>query len=144
MNWGKGIAIAFILFAAYIGFLVVITLREDFYLVSEDYYKKEIEYQQQINREVNHSKLQEKPTIVFVAQKNELVISFPASIKPSENGIIHLFRPSNAEIDKKFSLILNDGIQRIPLNNMAKGLWKVKFNWNWKGEEYYQEQTIVI
>ena len=144
MNWGKSIVLAFILFAGYIGFLVVVTLKEDFYLVSEDYYKKEIEYQQQIQRESNFNQLSVKPSLVFEPASKLLMISFPTTIEPDKEGIIHLFRPSDAKIDKIFSLDLKENQQNISLQGMTKGLWKVKFNWTLLGKEFYQEKTIVI
>lgn len=48
MNWGKGIAIFLTLFIAFITTLAVILIRADANLVSEDYYLKEIQYEDEI------------------------------------------------------------------------------------------------
>ena len=50
MNWGKWIIVSFVLFAAFIGILVVICVRQDISLVSKNYYQEELAYQQQIDR----------------------------------------------------------------------------------------------
>ena len=53
MNWGKGVTIAFILFVGFIMFMVVGAFRENFDLVSDDYYLEEINYQDKINQKAN-------------------------------------------------------------------------------------------
>jgi hypothetical protein len=40
----------FILFAAFIGTLVTVCLRQDISLVSKDYYKEELQYENQLTR----------------------------------------------------------------------------------------------
>ena len=59
MNWGKSIILAFVLFAGFIATLVVVCVREDISLVSKDYYKEELLYQDQIQRLNNASQLKE-------------------------------------------------------------------------------------
>ena len=44
MNWGTWIALSFVLFALFIGALVVVCVRQDINLVALDYYKQEIDY----------------------------------------------------------------------------------------------------
>ena len=49
MNWGWKIALLFSGFVLFILFLVFKSVQQDFYLVSKDYYKQEIEYQKVID-----------------------------------------------------------------------------------------------
>ena len=63
MNWGKSIIAAFLFFALFIGVLVFICMKQEVSLVSKDYYKDEINYQQQIERLNNAEHLESKPTI---------------------------------------------------------------------------------
>jgi len=63
MNIGKWIVVAFVLFAAFIGTLVVVCVRQDVSLVSRDYYRQELAYQNQIQRLNNTAALLEKPVI---------------------------------------------------------------------------------
>ena len=52
MDWGKGILLTIIAFVGFIMTLVVISVRQDdIHLVAENYYEKEIKYQDQIERE---------------------------------------------------------------------------------------------
>ncbi|MEY3438013.1 MAG: hypothetical protein RL265_598, partial [Bacteroidota bacterium] len=48
MNWGRGIILAMALFMGFILFLVVNIMLHTVDLESEDYYKKEINYEQEI------------------------------------------------------------------------------------------------
>ena len=49
MDWGKGILLTIIAFVAFIMTLVVISVKQDdIHLVTENYYEKEIKYQDQI------------------------------------------------------------------------------------------------
>ena len=50
MNWGKSIVLSFVLFAAFIVTLVTVCLRQDISLVSKEYYKEELQYENQLTR----------------------------------------------------------------------------------------------
>ena len=50
MNWGHKIVMTFIVFAAIIISMVVISMRQDVSLVAADYYKQELAYTEQMNK----------------------------------------------------------------------------------------------
>ena len=66
MDFGKWIVVAFVLFAVFIGTLVTVCVRQDISLVSKEYYKEELAYQDQIVRIANTEKLGLKPKITKV------------------------------------------------------------------------------
>ena len=101
MNWGKSSVVAFIMFAGFIATLVTVCIREDVSLVSKDYYKDELAYQDQIRRVNNANALSQKPTIQKVG--NSLEIHFN-QFNNIENGILKLFRPSDSAMDTVFAL----------------------------------------
>lgn len=146
MNWGKGIVIAFIVFAIVIGSLVVISLNQEVGLVAPDYYQQEIAYQDQIERKENFNALKSKPIIKKVAE-NVLIVDFPKELYTTfVNGNLLLFRPSNAKLDRKLEIVLDsEGQQRIPVSDMIKGMWKIKMSWKAIDDvEYYSESIIHI
>jgi len=58
MNWEKKIAIVYLSFVGFMGFLVWKCLQQDdIHLVSKDYYQKEIAYQKDIDRMNNTNQL---------------------------------------------------------------------------------------
>ncbi len=143
MNWGKWIIVAFILFAGFIGTLVTVCLRQDISLVSKDYYKEELAYQDQIVRMKNASQLSQKP-VIKVVDNHALQIDFNQFNKV-EKGELKLFRPSNSDMDKKFLFGPSDqSRQTFPVDILQKGMYRAKIQWTMDGKEFYIEQVIYI
>jgi nitrogen fixation protein FixH len=139
MNWGHKIAIVYTSFALLIVTMVVLCAKQtDIFLVSPDYYKDEINYQQRIDNEGNaqHAAMQ----ISQQTDKIELVWN-----KGAADGVVWLFRPADANQDLKLPLMLDGaGKQVIPTAQLKKGLWRVKVQWQHGNKKYYQEQAITI
>ncbi len=143
MNFGKWIVVSFLLFAVFIGTLVTICIRQDVELVSKDYYKEELAYQDQIQRLNNTEQLQHKPVVKVIAN-NALQIEFNQT-EEILNGELNLFCPSNSKMDKYFKLLsTKDGSQLIALNGLNKGMYKAKLSWSMQGKEFYIEEIIYI
>ncbi|UII25586.1 FixH family protein [Fulvivirga maritima] len=144
MNWGTRIVIVFVCFVALIATMITICMRQDVSLVAQDYYVQEIAYQDQIDRIKNASSLGGDQLLVDY-DRGSSVLSLNIPNKTISNGEIHFFRPSDASLDKKYIIRLDEsGAQNFDLTTFKKGLWKVKINWNRDGKEYYEEQSIVI
>jgi len=139
MNWGTGILLSIIGFIVIIMTMVVISVRMDgIELVTEGYYEKEIAYQDQIDKE-QVTLDQNRDVISFNSQKQLLILDLPAGVK----GNLHLFRPSNAELDQKLSLDgSNIGVIEIPVDKLKEGYWKAQLNWTENGIEFYQEKKL--
>ena len=141
MDWGKGILITIIAFVGFMITLVVISVRQDdIHLVAENYYEKEIKYQDQIEREKATAGLG-REVLVFDAQNKFLVLDLPIGTK----GSIQLFRPSDARLDQEFLLdITDEGKTTIPLDELKSGYWRVQMTWAENGVEFYQEKKIDL
>ena len=124
--------------------MVFISMNQDINLVAEDYYRQEIAYEDQINRERNTSKLEKAPTIKLDRSNQLVIVEFPVElISKLQEGNIHMFRPSDSNLDKRFRLNLNEeGIQAISISGQPKGLWRIKLLWRDTNLEYYQEQIL--
>lgn len=141
MSWGKWIIVAFILFAAFIATLVTVCIRQDISLVSKDYYKEELAYQDQIIRMSNTSQLGQKPKIGIY--NNFLQIDFNPSHR-IEKGELKLFRRSDPKMDKLFPLKSFTYVQIFPINGLQKGMYRAKLQWTMNGKEFYLEEVIYI
>lgn len=134
---------AFVLF--FIGYLIFSTsLRVD--LVTQDYYAREIDYQRQIDR-INRTKpFASTIKITLDKRENAIRIIFPEYFNPgSMAGTIHLFRPSDAGSDRTINLSLNHNREQLfPSGTLAKGNWKVKLNWDYEGQEYFLEKSLMV
>ncbi|MFA3782302.1 FixH family protein [Melioribacteraceae bacterium 4301-Me] len=144
ISWGVKITIVYGLFVLFIVTLVIIFMNQKVDLVDDDYYPKEIVYQQQINKIQRTQKLPEHVSIDTKLKGIE--IKFPASYNPADiSGKINFYRPSDKTKDFTINLSLNQNCQQlIPSDNLEKGLWKVKIEWNHLGTSYYNESTIMV
>ena len=143
MNWGKSIVLSFILFAAFIGTLVTVCLRQDISLVSKDYYKEELQYENQLTRLKNVSQLASKP-VIKVLENKTIQITFDR-FADMEKGELRLFRPSDSSKDKKYSLVpTSKATQEFPTTDLTPGMYRAKMQWTMNGKEFFLEEVIFI
>jgi len=143
MNWGKSIVLSFILFAAFIGTLVTVCVRQDISLVSKDYYKEELQYENQLTRLKNVSQLSSKP-VIKVLENKTIQITFDR-FNDMENGELRLFRPSDSSKDKKYSIVpTSNATQEFPTTDLTPGMYRAKMQWTMNGKEFFLEEVIFI
>lgn len=141
MDWGKGILLTIIAFVGFILTLVVISVRQDdIHLVTENYYEKEIKYQDQIEREKSAAGL-DREVLVFDSQSKSMQLDLPVGAK----GNLQLFRPSDARLDQELSLDITEvGKTTVPLDKLKSGYWRVQLTWTENGVEFYKEKKISL
>ena len=141
MNWGKSIFLSFVLFAAFILFMVVRAFQEDFDLVAEDYYAQEINYQNKLEQKANLADLDEKILLKQVDQS--VTLTFPPGQNPE--GEIHFYHPSRKMFDKKIPISIGaENTQTIDRTHLIAGQYRVNITWKSEGEEYFQQEKIFI
>ena len=145
MNWGKKIALVYLSFVAFMGFMVWKCLQQkDINLVSEDYYQKEIAYQTNIDQMNNTNQLSKELKFDYKFDNQTVMLDFPKESIGS-TGEINFYRPSDAKMDFAVKLdIANAESQSIPVSNLDRGLWVVKVSWNKDGKGYYKEEKMVL
>lgn len=144
ISWGTGIVITIIVFMVITMSTVVYLMNQDVDLVTDDYYEKEIKYQQQIDKMERTSKLAEKP---YIKQDGKTItVVFPSTLLNEElTGEIHLYRPSDSKKDILIPLRLDEtGIQIIPAAALDNGLWTVKVQWNIGELDYTIEERVLL
>jgi hypothetical protein len=140
--WPIGITIVFILFALYLIFFLYLTSGNRTDLVERDYYRKGIQYQQQIERVTRTRLVDEKPLWHYNQDSHHLAIQFADRYT---SGAILLYRPSDASADRRFSISPDDSARQIiDLSLFKTGLWKLKIDWQVKNSSYYLEDILVI
>ena len=145
MNWGTKIALIYSGFVVFIISMVVLCIKQnDIHLVSKEYYKEEIAYQDQIDKLTNAQQLHGQMGFQYIGEKQVVEFFFPKSLSDA-TGEILFFRPSDAHKDVKVAVNMDDtGRQIVPVYSLDKGLWKVKVKWNAKNKDYFSEQVLVI
>ena len=144
-NWGTGIVIAFIGFISFIMYFVVTMTTNEKYdhdLVNEDYYKEELLYQNDIDKEENAKSLEQN--ITWKKSEEGLLIVFPETLK-AENitGKVFLYRPSNKQFDIEMPISLSNHNLLIPDKRLLDGRWNIKVDWQYNGISYLYKKEIM-
>ncbi len=140
MNWGKGIFIAFTAFIIFILYMVFTLMSKKTDLESEDYYKKEIAFQDEIDASKNYNLLDQK---VEVIQDEQLVlIQLPDSLE-IENINIHFTKPNDGKSDISFENVdtKNFMIEKSKLN---KGKYAISISFDIAGKPHLFKDEITI
>lgn len=144
ISWGTKIAILYIGFVVLVIAMVVISMRQKIELVSEDYYPKELVFQNQINSSNNASALSD--TIANTITLNGIDLQFPPEFKgKTVSGKIEFFRPSDSSEDFSTTLKLDEnGHQFVSSKELISGKYKMKISWKVDNTDYYSEHIITI
>ena len=145
MNWGWKIFFITAGFVLFVFFMVFKAMQQDFHLVYEDYYDKEIKYQGEIDKIRNAKELKDGLKIEYLLREDKVKIIYPPEQKNGIKGAIFFFRPSDSSLDTSFPIKSGlDGTQIISASSLKNGLWQVKVNWAYGNKEYQQEKNIIL
>ena len=143
-NWGTGIFIFIVLFVITCGVFLYYAATQRFSLVEEDYYPKELRYEEKLVKMRNVSALSE--TVRIGIESNQLAIRFPAYFRGKKiEGTIKVYRPSNENLDVNLPIAVDTALCcNIPLSRLSHGKYVVKVDWNSDGKGYYMENERFI
>jgi hypothetical protein len=140
MNWGKGIIIGMALFMGFILTMVVIMMRQKIDLVEEDYYKRELNYEDQLAAQKMYGTSIEK--ISVTSKKNSLHVYFPAEFQKND-VIITLRRPNDKSKDLVLTIKPMEEVI-IPTDTFPKGLFTVTISGSIHGKPYEMSEQVTI
>jgi hypothetical protein len=143
LNWGFRIAATYILFIIGVLVMVVIFMNQDVELVTENYYAKELTYQNEIDKKNRTNALSDQ--LEIKKEDDSLLIMFPKQFNAAGiSGLIYFYRPSDESRDFVMSIKADSsGIQSIPSNKLIRGLWKIKVEWEVGSESYINEKILM-
>lgn len=145
-KWPLGITLTYSIFALALAGFAVFSSFNQVNLVSNNYYREGIDYQQQIERAERASEKGSQLTWKFLDNKKRLLLTFPNdSLRSSITGNIMFFRPSDATQDEIVPLAISEtNNQIVSLENLSKGYWRIKVFWSKNEQEFYFEDKIVL
>jgi hypothetical protein len=137
-HWGWRIAFIYTTFAlATIGFMIFsFTQKVD--LVSKQYYADELKHDAKMLAQKNTMSLSSE--LILNIDGESLSIQLP---NIPESGIIHLYRPSESDMDKLFTIASGKVEQIISIPTLKSGLWIAKIEWKSNNTPYYAEQRFT-
>jgi len=144
LNWGHKVTIGFLAFAGMIIYLVVQSMHTHYDLVSKEYYKEELQYQQVIDGASRANQLSSHATITQT--NDQLLVQLPKEMQQKTiTGSLLFYSANDAQKDKKITLQVNDnGIQTIDSRSFTPGRYTAKISWQSNGEQYYAEVPVTI
>jgi hypothetical protein len=144
ISWPTGIIIAltsFIVFILSFVYKVTFLPEYDHHLVSEEYYKDELNYQQEIDKVNKGRELAEN--ISLTKSKEGLLITFPSEFNAEKiTGTIYFQRLSNDKIDFEIPIKLTSNEYLINDANLVGGRWDVKIEWKVNDTDYLYKEKI--
>ena len=144
ISWGTGIVlafVAFIIFILYFVFLASTRNQANHDLVTREYYKEELAYQQEIDAQQNALKYAKETT--FKKTTEGLIITFPEDFKfDNTQGIVSLYRPSNKHLDFDLPVSLSNTHLLIPDKQLVDGRWDIRISWSHHDQNYLIKESI--
>ncbi|HLI94408.1 MAG TPA: FixH family protein [Puia sp.] len=142
MNWGNKIILVFVLFAGMISYMVYRCIKLPVDLVSDEYYKDELAYQQVIDGTKRANALSGRVELAHAG--SGFILTMPAEMRHRPVlGNIFFYCPADASRDRTIPLLPDAmGAQWIPANAIPKGRYRLKISWETQGVSYYAEQNL--
>lgn len=141
MSWGNRILLVIIVFVVLMGYLVYNSVNTPYELVSEEYYKDELNYQQLIDGSKKAQELSAPASLTN--QGTGLVLQLPAEMKGKPiKGNLHFYCPTDQTKDVQFPLAVDTAArQTVSMEKIPPGNYTVKIGWEANGIFYYSEQN---
>ncbi|MBP2831482.1 FixH family protein [Aquimarina sp. U1-2] len=145
INWGTSIVLVFIGFISFVMYFVVKMNMHDKYqhdLVTKEYYKKELNFQQEMNAEKNARALKHKVAIQKLPQG--ILVTFPEDKDyVTISGTIYMYRPSDQQLDFQIPIALEHHKFLIPDEYIVEGRWDITVDWTYQNTPYLLKESII-
>ncbi len=145
IKWSTGIVIAIAAFITFIMVMVVTMVSDNAYnhdLVTDNYYQKELKYQDNIDATKNLHKLEYPLVIQKVSDGVEVV--FPKDLTPEKiKGKIFLYRPSNKALDSEIEINTNQHSLVISDEALVSGRWDIVIDFTYNNQKYFYKEQII-
>ncbi len=144
--WAIGITVVIVVFLIVTITGAILVSQQEYSLVTENYYEKDLAYQQEIDTRMRTRDLAEKPVIALDRAAKSCSITFPAREHyDSVQGTVTFFRISSARGDHVVPLELaGNGTQHISVSGLAPGQWILKLRWKENDREYFMEERMYL
>jgi hypothetical protein len=143
-NWGHGIFIGIACCVTALLILVFNSTKETIDLVVEDYYPKELKFENDIEKIKNTKSLEKN---ISFSVRDSIYVQFPDidSNKLAFEGEIWFYRPSDKSLDIKSEIMLNDSLyMSFPLTKFSAGKYEIIVDWSCNDTEFLTKEILVF
>ncbi|MDI9365670.1 MAG: FixH family protein [Flavobacterium sp.] len=144
MNWGYKILIGFSTFVACMLCMVGVAMKQSNEMIDDNYYEKELKYQDKIDASKNLSAVAQKLSITDSG--NVVVLQLPlATIGNNTTGTIECIRSAEQKKDVMLHIQVDaTGKQVLPKTLFVNGVYQLRLNWVTNGTAYFHQQVLNI
>ena len=143
MNWGYKLLFVFIAFGGFMGYMVYSCIKTPVSLVTTDYYRDELNYQQVIDGSARARKL--PGSVALTKDESFIQLQLPGAGNDSTEGKIWFYCVNDGTKDQKYNLQPDEnGMQRFVLEKFKSWRYIAKIEWKTAGSIYYTEKDIII
>jgi nitrogen fixation protein FixH len=146
INWGTAVVIAFglfITFILYFVFKVQTNSKYDNELSDDEYYKKELTFEAEMQKEQNAINLTEK--VVILNDNQSVKIIFPSNFDFSKvKGTLFFYRPSNKKLDFQLPINLTSNTMNVKKEKLVTGTWNISIDWSYENTNYLNKKNIYF
>ena len=113
-------------------------------MVSDNYYEKELTFQQQIDAEKNAQPF--KDSFSIAKNGDNIILRVPASLSNRlDSGSVHFYAPANQQADRLLPIARKaDGVYIVDAKDWQKTVYKPRIKLYAAGTEYYQTLYIQL
>ncbi len=142
MNFGHKVAVGYTSFVIMIIGLVIFSFKQDFYLESEDYYEKEVNFSEEMGAINNFKSL---GSDLKVESKSSLEIHFPNSIgKDTLDVNVILKRPDNSIFDRDLAFENATSPITISYDSLIQGIYNLEFTFQINDQPFLRKKGIYV
>lgn len=143
MNWGKGLALALIAFAAMMAWFVVKAVRNTEPLVTEEYYKAELKFQQRIDRSTRAAAL--SAPVQMDLRRGSVDLRFPRELDGGMIiGTLTLLRPNDPAGDVSIAIATDSARYLSTAITLMAGRYNASLEWERDGVTYFTEHKAYV
>ena len=142
-HWGHGIFLFYVVFVASLVTVVIKSRQFDNSLVTEEYYTRDLNYQQEYDRRMNSKSLAEPLSIMRVNGQYQLL--FPKGKNEGVEGTVLLYRPSSKHDDRLLKLKVGaGGTMPLQTDGLKPGRYQAVVEWSANGIDYFDELDLHL
>lgn len=143
MNWGKGLALSLVAFAAMMAAFGIASARRSEALVTEEYYAEELRFQDRIDAQDRAGALS-APVSIDVTD-NRVRLRFPEELTGSRiTGTLKLLRPNDPRADRDLRIDASEGVFGSAVLDLWPGRYDASLEWQADGVTYHTSAKLVV
>ena len=141
---GNLIMAGFVLAIIAMSLLVYNVMQNKIEMVSDNYYEKEVSFQNQIDAEKNASAY--KDSFSIASNGDQIILKLPAELSQKlDSGKVHFYAQASQSDDKYFALTRNsNGVYVINAAGWRKTAYKPRLSFSAGGNQYYRTLYLQL